>query len=87
MMAGWIFTLFALLFVGVGGFALVMMMRGKLHATAAAPVRREVVPDGEALHLPLAAGLPGSKGCPGSAGPAATSSPDWCCIRMSWNTA
>lgn len=70
MMAGWIFTLFALLFVGVGGFALVMMMRGKLNATAAAPVRREVVTgggataDGEVLHLPLAAGFAGIKGLP-----------------------
>ncbi|MBA77665.1 MAG: hypothetical protein CMO30_20545 [Tistrella sp.] len=64
MMAGWIFAVFGLLFVGVGGFALVMMMRGKLNATAAAPVRREVVPDGEGLHLPLAAGFAGIKGLP-----------------------
>lgn len=69
-MAGWIFAVFGLLFVGVGGFALVMMMRGKLNATAAAPVRREGVTgggaavDGEVLHLPLAAGFAGIKGLP-----------------------
>lgn len=69
-MAGWIFAVFGLLVVGMGGLALVMMMRGKLDATAAAPVRREVVPggggapDGEVLHLPLAAGFAGIKGLP-----------------------